>query len=66
MRDASDLAALSLPFTAGVAAAALAGGFASSAGAALAALAAAGLLAVPVSRRSGPLPFVLLGRAGHP
>ena len=60
MRDASDLAALSLPFTAGVAAAALAGGFASSAGAALAALAAAGLLAVPVSRRSGPLPFVLL------
>ena len=59
--DASDLTALCLPFTAGVASgAALAGGSASGAAAGAALAAATGLLAWLSQRRPSPLPFSLL------
>ena len=71
MRDASDMAAIALPFAAGVAAcAALAGGAASGPGAADTAAAgfaasavlagAVGLTAFIFRRRTGPLPYILL------
>lgn len=59
--DASDLTALCLPFTAGVACgAALAGGCAAGAAAGAALAAATGLLAWLSQRRPSPLPFSLL------
>ena len=71
MRDARDMAAIALPFAAGVAAcAALAGGAASGPGAADTAAAgfaasavlagAVGLTAFIFRRRTGPLPYILL------